>query len=129
MRSMVMVKECFRQIRLFMQPQAVIKVKLDKQTIPSPVVAGITAFLLCFLLVFAVVTLLMTMYLPDLRSAASATIACLGNVGPGLGSVGPTRNFADVAASGKVILSICMMLGRLELFTVLILLYPSVWKR
>jgi Trk-type K+ transport system membrane component len=65
----------------------------------------------------------------DLVSAGAAAIATLGNIGPGLGSVGPTDNYAHVSGFGKMILTGCMLLGRLELFTVMVLFFPSFWRR
>mgnify|MGYP000644551376 CR=1 FL=1 len=65
----------------------------------------------------------------DLVTSASAVAASLGNIGPGLGSVGPTDNFAHVPAFGKLVLAFCMLLGRLELFTVLVLVFPSFWRK
>lgn len=129
MRSLVLVKEVLRQIKLYMQPQAVIKVRLDRQTVASNIVSGITAFSLCYLLLFIGFTLAMCFYLPDLASAASAAISCLSNVGPGFAEIGPTRNYAAIADSGKLLLSLCMLLGRLELFTILVMCSPGFWKR
>jgi trk system potassium uptake protein TrkH len=128
-RSLVLLKEVFRQLKLFIQPQAVLKVRLDKFPVPSTIVSGITAFMFCYLLLITIFTLLMTFYLPDFASASSAAISCLGNVGPGFSAVGPTRNYAAIADSGKLLLAFCMLLGRLELFTVLVLFTPSLWKR
>ena len=65
----------------------------------------------------------------DLVTAASASIAALSNVGPGLGDVGPTSNYAWVSTSGKWILTFLMLAGRLELYSVLILLLPSTWRK
>jgi len=65
----------------------------------------------------------------DLVSATTSVIATLSNIGPGLGSVGPVDNFAHVPDFGKGVLTCCMLLGRLELFTVLVLLFPSFWKK
>ena len=64
----------------------------------------------------------------DIVSAAGATIATMGNIGPGLGTVGPTDNYAHIHTVGKYVLSFCMLLGRLELYTVLILFSPNFWK-
>lgn len=128
-RSLVLLKEVFRQLRLFVQPQAVLKVRLDRFPVPATIVSGITAFMFCYLLLITLFTLLMTFYLPDFASAASAAISCLGNVGPGFAAVGPTQNYAAIADSGKLLLAFCMLLGRLELFTVLVLFTPGLWKR
>ncbi len=129
MRSVVLAKEVFRQLKLFQQPQAILKVRLDRMPVSPQIVSGITAFTFCYLLLIAVFTLCMTPYLPDFASAASAAISCLSNVGPGFAAVGPTQNYAEIAPFGKLILSFCMLLGRLELFTVLVLFTPSFWKK
>ena len=65
----------------------------------------------------------------DIPSAGASVIATLSNIGPGLGSVGPVDNFAHVPALGKLVLAFCMLLGRLELFTVLVLVFPSFWRK
>lgn len=129
MRSVILLKEVFRQVKLYMQPQAVLKVRLDQQSVNPTVVSGITAFTFCYLLLIVVFTILMTFYLPDLASASSAAFSCLSNVGPGFAALGPTRNYAEIADGGKLILAFCMLLGRLELFTVLVLFSPRFWKR
>ncbi len=129
MRTLVVCKECARQVKLFLQPHAVLKVRMGHQSVPAPIVASIAAFFLCYLLLYILFTVLMTLFLPDLVSAASAVVACMSNVGPGFNLVGPARNFAEVALGGKVLLSACMVLGRLELFTVLVLFSPRFWKR
>lgn len=129
MRSLVLVKEVGRQLKLFMQPHAVLKVRLDRQSVSPNIVSGITAFTFCYLLLITLFTLLMTFYLPDMSSAASAAISCLSNVGPGFSALGPTRNYAAIADGGKLLLAFCMLLGRLELFTVLVLFTPGFWKK
>jgi trk system potassium uptake protein TrkH len=65
----------------------------------------------------------------DLITAGSSVIACLSNIGPGLGEVGPADNYASLPYSAKIVLSLCMLLGRLEIFTVLVLLFASFWKK
>ncbi len=129
MRTLVVLKECGRQIRLFMQPQAVLKIRMGQQTVQSNIVSAISAFYLCFFMIFIVFTLLMTLFTPDLQTAASSVIACMSNVGPGFSAVGPTANFASIPWPGKILLSFAMLLGRLELFTVLVLFSPGFWKK
>ena len=65
----------------------------------------------------------------DLVTAGASVIACLSNIGPGLGQVGPTDNFANLPEAGHVLLSFCMLVGRLEVFTVLVLIFPSFWRK
>ncbi|MCH8513063.1 MAG: TrkH family potassium uptake protein [Kiritimatiellae bacterium] len=129
MRTLVVLKECGRQIRLFLQPQAVLKIRLGQQTVQANIVSSISAFYVCFFMLFIILTLMMTLFTDDLQTAASSVIACMGNVGPGFGAVGPTSNFADIAGVGKILLSFAMLLGRLELFTVLVLFSPGFWKK
>ncbi|MDF3129524.1 potassium transporter TrkG [Kiritimatiellaeota bacterium B1221] len=129
MRSLVLFKEVFRQIKLYMQPQAVLKVRLDRQSVSGNIVSGIMAFAFCYFMLIVLFTLVMTFYLPDLTSAYSAAITCLSNVGPGFSVIGPTQNFASIDDMGKLLLSFCMLLGRLELFTILVLFSPGFWKR
>jgi trk system potassium uptake protein TrkH len=71
----------------------------------------------------------MTFFTPDLETAATSVIATLGNIGPGLNAVGPVQNYAAISPLGQGFLTVFMLLGRLELYTVLILFLPGFWKR
>ena len=84
-------------------------------------------FLYIFLTVIA--TMVMTFLGLDMLSAISSVAATIGNIGPGLGSVGPTDNFASIPDVGKWVLSFCMIMGRLELYTLIILFLPEYWKK
>ena len=128
-RIFVLLKMVLREIRLFMQPQAVMKVKVGGDPVSQEVISHISAFFIVFMLAFAGGTLVMTLFTPDLQTALSSVIATLGNIGPGLGGVGATQNYAAIPAGGKVCLTALMLLGRLELYTVLIVLLPSFWRK
>ena len=78
---------------------------------------------------FAVNSLFMTLLGLDLISAISSVAACIGNIGPGLGSVGPAENYNHLPALGKWLLSLCMLVGRLEIYTVIVLFIPEFWKK
>ena len=78
---------------------------------------------------FVVGTLVLTGLGLDLLSASTAVVSALMNIGPALGSLGPTNNYADIVPVGKWVLSFCMLLGRLELYTVLVIFTPSLWRR
>jgi trk system potassium uptake protein TrkH len=93
------------------------------------VISHISAFFIVFVLVFAMGTLIMTFFTPDMQTALSSVIATLGNIGPGLGGVGAVQNYAAIPAPGQVLLTVFMLLGRLELYTVLIILLPSFWRK
>jgi trk system potassium uptake protein TrkH len=128
-RVFVLLKKVLREIRVFMQPQAVLKVKIGGEPVAQDVISHISAFFIAFVLIFALGTLIMTWFTPDLQTAASSVIATLGNIGPGLGAVGAVQNYAAIPAAGKAFLTLCMLLGRLELYTVLIILLPSFWRK
>ena len=81
-----------------------------------------------YFIIFGFSTVIFTFIEPDLTSAMGAVATSLGNIGPGLGNVGPAENFAHVHPGGKWFLSFLMLLGRLELFTVLVLFSPTFWK-
>ena len=128
-RLFVVFKKTIREVRLFMQPRAVMKVKLGRKALDQEVISNISAFFIIYVLCFVLATWLMSFFMPDLDSAATSVAATLGNIGPGLAAVGPSQNFAFVPDTGKVVLIGCMILGRLELYTVLALFLPGFWKR
>jgi trk system potassium uptake protein TrkH len=89
---------------------------------------GVLVFFLFYLLVFAVCTLIVSALGADLLTAITASIACLGNIGPGFNAVGPMANFADLHPVSRIVLTAAMWIGRLEILTVLALLRPEVWR-
>jgi trk system potassium uptake protein len=128
-RVVIMWKKVIKEVRQFMRPKAVLGLKLGGRPVEDEVVSHIAAFFTIFVLVFALATFLMTFYTPDLETAATSVVATLGNIGPGLNAVGATQNYALIPAPGQIILTLCMLLGRLELYTVLILFLPAFWKK
>jgi trk system potassium uptake protein TrkH len=82
-----------------------------------------------FMLLFVLSGLALTALGVDLLTAFTAVAACIGNIGPGLGEVGPVDNYAGIPTLGKWVLSFCMLLGRLEIYTVLVLLVPEFWRK
>ncbi len=128
-RIMIMFKKITKEIRQFMRPQAVLQIKLGSKPVEAEVVSNIAAFFTIFIMLFVIASFLMSFYTPDLVTAATSVVATLGNVGPGLNAVGATQNYAAIPAAGQIILCVCMLLGRLELYTVLILFLPSFWKK
>ena len=90
---------------------------------------NILAFFIIYMLIFVIGSLVMALMGLDFLTAISSVAATLGNIGPGLSTIGPTDNFAHIPMLGKWFLAFLMMLGRLELYTVLILLLPEFWRR
>ncbi len=128
-RVVVLAKKVMRELRKFMRPQAVWTVKLRGRPIEQSIISHISAFFVMFIMLFAVFTFIMCFFTPDLETAFSSVIATMGNIGPGLAAVGAAQNYADIPATGKALLTLCMLLGRLELYTVLIVMLPSTWRK
>ncbi|HNR93508.1 MAG TPA: TrkH family potassium uptake protein [Kiritimatiellia bacterium] len=128
-RVMIMVKKIIRETKLFMRPSAVLQLKLGKNSVDQEIISHISAFFTIFILIFGLCSFLMSFFTPNLETATTAVIAALGNIGPGLNAVGASQNYAAIPAAGQGILIVCMLLGRLELYTVLILFFPGFWKR
>ena len=112
-----------------LHPNAVIPVRLNKHAIQGEVTYHVLAFMMIYFLVFSLGSIVMAWVGLDFPTSLSAVATSLGNVGPGIGDVGPVNNFSAVPPIGKWVLSVLMLLGRLELFTVLMLFTPFFWKR
>ena len=116
-----------RELRRLVHPNAVFIIKLGRDPVPDRVVDAVWGFCAVYALVFATMLMLMLALGLDFVSAFSAVGACLSNIGPGLGSV--ALNYADVSPVGKWVLIVAMLLGRLEIFTLLVLFTPMYWRR
>ncbi len=128
-RVFALLKLCARELRTVVQPQAVISVRLGHHAVPESVLRGILVFSVAYMMLFAAASAVMVLLGLDLISATSATIACLSSIGPGLASVGPTQNYELVPPIGKLVLSLCMIAGRLEIFVLAAVLSPETWRR
>jgi trk system potassium uptake protein TrkH len=129
LRIVLIIKHSYLEFYRLIHPHAVVVVKLGKQTVPADIMASIRSFFFLYISMAIVATLCLAFMGLDLVSSFSAVAATLGNVGPGLGLVNPSSNFSEVPQTGKWLLSFCMLLGRLEIFTVLVLLIPDFWKK
>jgi len=127
-RHLILLKNIRYEFRRLIHPNAIIPIKLNGKTLPLEIIYNILAFFMIYLLVIAIGTVVMVFIGLDFESAIGATVASLGNIGPGIGSVGPVENYSHVPLIGKWVLSFLMLVGRLELFTVLMLLSPSFYK-
>jgi trk system potassium uptake protein TrkH len=128
-RLLTGLKALLREVFLYMRPDAVKTIRINGDNVRNQTVWNICAFLLIYALLFAVGSLLMTLFTPDITTAASSTVACLANIGPGLNAVGATQNYAAIPQTGQAILILLMLLGRLELYTVLVLFLPGFWRK
>ena len=128
-RIVLLFKHAQVQMFRLIHPRAIRLVKLGNRPVDKEVLHAILGFFALYIGIFVVGSLLVAATGMDFTSAGSAVIACLSNIGPGLGSVGPTDSFAYVPVFGKWVLIFCMLMGRLELFTVLVLFFPSFWRK
>ncbi|HMP77614.1 MAG TPA: TrkH family potassium uptake protein [Kiritimatiellia bacterium] len=128
-RVLVLLKQVSREMKLFIQPQGIFHVKIGRQVVEPEIVSMISAFFIIFILLFIGAAGAMMFFVPDLKTAVSAVASALGNIGPGLGEVGPASTYAFIPTGGKIILAHCMLLGRLELYTMLVVLIPGFWRR
>ncbi len=128
-RVLLLLKHGVVQVWNLIHPRGVRRVKLDGRPVPDAVLQGILGFFALFLLVTGAASLGMALLGVEPLTAVASVIACVSNIGPGLGEVGPAKNYAELPQAGKVLLSFCMLLGRLELFTVLVLFFPSAWRK
>ena len=115
-------------MRKAISPKAVIPVKYNRKPLPEGVMRDVISFFFLYLLVAIVACIMLSFLGLDLETALSAVATCQANCGPGLGAVGPASNYAWLPVPGKVILIICMWLGRLELFTAIMIFSPRFWK-
>ncbi len=131
-RMMVMWKCGIREIKRLLIPKMSNLVRIgDDTTLNERATMVIVGLVGLWIGIFALMSLALTMLLVDvdLPTTVSAVAACLNNIGPGLNKVGSTQNFHWVPASGKALLSFCMLLGRLEIYSVLVLLFPIAWRK
>ena len=142
-RVMSITKYAWREIRQLFMPRAVLLVKVEGQPVAANVLASIAGFFFLWMLLVGVCSLILAAMLNGLvlpsgkvlegdaqfMTALSAVISAIGNIGPGLDSVGPTKNYAHIPVAGKWLLTFLMLLGRLEIYSVLILLLPTIWRR
>jgi trk system potassium uptake protein len=128
-RIQMMLKAVSREIRLFMQPQAVIPIKMDRKLLDDSVLLPVLSYVAIYLIAAALGSMAMLWFAPDLATAVSSVLACMGGVGPGLSAVGPTMNYSTISGGGQLVLIVLMLAGRLEFFTLLVIFMPAFWKK
>lgn len=128
-RHIILLKNSLLELRRQIHPAAVLPVRLNNKAVTSEITFNIMAFMIIYFMVFAFGSILISSFGYDFNTSVGAVATCLGNIGPGFGKVGPMDNFAFISGPGKWVLSFLMLLGRLELFTVLILFTPYYWTK
>ncbi len=128
-RIMVLVRQAFAEFRKSVHPRAVILTRVGKTALEESTVLRILSFLLLFLLLFAGGVLALALLGHDLVTAVGASAASIGNIGPGLGEVGAVDHYGWMDPASHLLLCFLMLAGRLEIFTVLLLFHPELWRR
>lgn len=127
-RFVILVKAAVRGVLVFSRPRAIHTIRMDGEALDENIVASVTGFFGLWVLVALLGSALLAAMGVDILSATTAVIATLNNIGPGLGLVGPMANFGDIPALGKMLLSLLMILGRLEFYALVVLLVPRFWR-
>lgn len=128
-RIIVLLKLIKRGISTRLHPNVIETVKLNGRTIPSDTVSAIANHIFLYMLLVFAGAFIVSFENTDLMTCFSSVITCLGNIGPGFGIIGPAENFASLSSVSKLLLSVYMIAGRLELYTLFILLMPRFWNQ
>lgn len=128
-RVQLLLKSMIRDIRRTIHPKSVNTIKLDGHTVDENILSGVQGFFFAYMFVLFVSTIIVSLDGFSFETNFTAVVATLSNIGPGLGMVGPTGNFAAFSDLSKIVLSLCMLIGRLEVFPILMLVAPSAWRK
>lgn len=128
-RIVLLMKNGFLEFKRRLHPNAIVPVNLNGQVVSSKIIYNLLAFVFFYLFMFVIGTIIMTFLGLEFKEALSAVATSIGNVGPGIGEIGPSGNFYNLPDPAKWVLAFLMLLGRLELFTIAILFTPYFWRR
>ncbi len=128
-RILALIKLIKREVTKILHPRAIVAVKLGKQPVAEDTLLNIAGFFMLYMLIFILGSVAISLEGIGFLGATSAVAATLGNIGPGFGFIGPTNTYSEFSVLSKLLLSFFMLLGRLELFTVIALMTPKFWRR
>ena len=128
-RIVIYFKQVVRDFKQMLHPNNLVKVKFNGRRIDGEIMKGLNSYLVAYIITMIISMLLVSLNGYDMTTTASSVITCLNNIGPGLNMAGPTENFAFFNDFSKLVLIFDMLAGRLELFPILLLLFPRTWKR
>ena len=128
-RVMLLFKIVRREVIRIIHPRSIYTVKINGKAVGEEVLSGVLSFFFAYMAIFAASVLVLLLDDVDVLSATTAVVATIGNIGPGLKMVGPMSNYADFSVLSKAALTLCMIVGRLEIYPVLLLFTPAFWKR
>lgn len=128
-RHLILSRHALLEMKRMVRPRQIISLRVESMVIPEKVISNILTFFFLYFLLTAISTLVILTSGADFTTSFSAVAACIGNIGPGLAQVGPTMNYAFFSDGYKIFLSFLMLIGRLEIFTILVLFLPSTWNK
>lgn len=128
-RFVLLLKNLRREVQRILHPRVVTTIKLDGERVDEPILSGITLFFFAYIFLLLIGTLVVAWDNVGFTAAFTASLTCISNVGPAFDILGPTSNFFSLSNVSKVFLSLNMLLGRLEIMPLLLLLFPSLWKK
>jgi trk system potassium uptake protein TrkH len=129
LRLLILGRHTRAELKRVLHPSAVVFIKVGGKAVNEGILSSVTSFLILYVAVFVGGVFFITSIGMDMESAISGVAATLGNVGPGLGSLGPTDNYGSVPEAGKWAFSFLMLTGRLELYTMILLFLPETWRK
>ncbi len=128
-RIVILVKSIVKEIKVISHPKSVVKVKMNGKVLGHETLRGVNVFFVSYMMIFVTALLLISIDNMDFTTNFTAVAATLSNIGPGLSAVGPTCNFTGYSDISTIVLTIVMIIGRLEIFPVLVLLSRKTWKK
>jgi len=128
-RLIILGKSSYKDVKKMLHPRSAVTIKFEGEPIERNVERGVRSYFVIWVIIVVLCTLLLSLDFNDILTNFTATLACIGNVGPGLNAVGPTGNYAFYSPFSKVLLSFVMLAGRLEIFPILILFAPHTWRK
>jgi trk system potassium uptake protein TrkH len=128
-RVLVMIKQIYREIYQLIHPHAVRFLKVDGKNMTKEILGSIWGFLFLFIVICVMSSIIISATGVDIVTSLSTSVSALCNVGPALGDAGPTNNYASLPSIAKWVLIFCMLTGRLEIYTVIIIFIPNFWKK
>lgn len=127
-RLMILVKTIFKELTSYTHPKSIVKIKMDDKPIEHEVVRSANVYFITYMIIFVVSVFCLTFENKDLVTIFTSVVATFNNIGPGLEMVGPTANFGHFSDFSKLVMIFDMLAGRLELFPLLMLFHPELWK-
>ncbi|MGI6778932.1 MAG: TrkH family potassium uptake protein [Acetivibrionales bacterium] len=128
-RVLLLIKTMKRELIRIIHPRAVHTIKIEGKVVEEETLTGILSFFFMYIFIFVIAVLIVSIDGNDVTTTVTSVIASIGNSGLGLAAVGPMGNFAGMSIISKLVLSMCMIIGRLEIYPILLLMLPSFWKR